>query len=77
MIRRPKLRIVNSPTARTTTTTTPIAEHDLDRRRQAVRKLQKPAASPRMAIAKRSRTRSMKTVPNVRLSEAVLLILSR
>ena len=30
-----------------------------------------------MAMANRSRTRSMKTVPNVRDSEAVLLIFSR
>ena len=30
-----------------------------------------------MAIAKRSRMRSMKTVPNVRDSDAVLLIFSR
>ena len=36
-----------------------------------------PAARPRTAIANRSRIRSMKTVPNVRLSETGLLILSR
>ena len=41
------------------------------------RKLKKPAARPRMAIAKMSRIRSMKTVPKVRLSEAGLFILSR
>ena len=41
------------------------------------RKLQNPAARPRMAIAKMSRIRSMKTVPNVRLSDAGLFILSR
>ena len=40
------------------------------------RKLQKPAASPRIAIANRSRIRSMNTVPKVRLSETALLILS-
>ena len=36
-----------------------------------------PAAMPRSAIANRSSTRSMNTVPNVRDSDAVLLILSR
>ena len=34
-----------------------------------LRKLQNPAARPSSAIANRSNTRSMKTVPNVRLSE--------
>ena len=41
------------------------------------RKLQNPAARPRIAIAKMSRIRSMKTVPKVRLSDASLFILSR
>jgi hypothetical protein len=43
-----------------------------------LRKLQYPAARPIVAIANRSRMRSMKTVPNVRDSDAVrLLIFSR
>jgi len=42
-----------------------------------LRKLTKPATSPKNVMANRSRTRSMKTVPNVRDSETVLLILRR
>ena len=78
MIRRPKLRSVNSPMA---------AGRPRRRRRGRrrtgspaagpSRKLQKPAARPRMAIAKRSRMRSMKTVPNVRLSETVAVDLEQ
>ena len=41
------------------------------------RKLQNPASRPRVAIANRSRIRSMNTVPNVRDSETGALILSR
>jgi hypothetical protein len=40
-----------------------------------VRKLQNPAASPSSEIAKRSRIRSMNTVPNVRLRDTAVLIL--
>ena len=42
-----------------------------------LRKLQYPAAMPRIAMVKMSRMRSMNTVPKVRLREAVLLIRSR
>ena len=42
MIRRPKLRIVSSPTARTMTTTDADREDDLDLRREAVAEAQEP-----------------------------------
>ena len=77
MICRPKLRIVNSPTARAATTTTPIPNTTWMAAGSPLRKLQYPAAMPSSAIANRSRTRSMKTVPNVRDNDAVLLIFSR
>ena len=77
MIRRPKLRIVNSPIAATITTTIPTTKMSLMASGMPLRKLQNPAVSPRMAMAKMSRIRSMKTVPKVRLSDASLFILSR
>ena len=76
-IRRPKLRIVNSPTAATITTTMPTTKIARIAGGIPLRKLQNPTARPMIAIAKTSRIRSMKTVPNVRLSEATLFILSR
>ena len=78
MIRRPKLRIVKQADGEHDDDHEADREHELDRRRQAARgSSRSPAARPSTAIAKRSRMRSMKTVPNVRLSETGLLILSR
>ena len=76
-IRRPKLRIVNRPIAATMTTTMPTMNRSRTASGSPLRKLQKPAARARIAIAKMSRMRSMNTVPNVRLSDASLFILSR
>ena len=76
-IRRPKLRIVNRPTPATITTTMPTTNRIRTAGGSPFRKLQKPTARPRIAMAKMSRMRSMKTVPNVRLSDAGLFILSR
>ena len=44
-------------------------EHDLDRRRQAGPEAPEAGGQAEDAIANRSRMRSMKTVPKVRLSE--------
>ena len=76
-IRRPKLRNVNSPMASTTHDRDAHDEEDRIAGGSPSRKLQYPAARPRMAMAKTSRIRSMKTVPKVRLSDAELFILSR
>ena len=70
MIRRPKLRIVNRPTREHDDDDEADREDELDLRAAARRgSSSSPAASPSTTIAKRSRTRSMKTVPNVRLSD--------
>ena len=77
MIRRPKLRIVSRPPASTPTTPTPIANTTWTSLGSRPRKLTKPAIRPSTTIANRSRMRSMKTVPKVRLSDTGLLIFSR
>ena len=77
MIRRPKFRIVSRPRPRATTTPIPTRNTTCTSPGSPFRKLTKPDARPSIAIANRSRTRSMNTVPKVRDRETVLLILSR
>ena len=77
MSRRPKLRSVNSASASSATMTIATPNTAWISGGRPLRKLQYPAAMPRSAIVKMSRIRSMNTVPNVRLSDASLLIRSR
>ena len=68
---------MNSATASITTITIATPNTAWISGGSPLRKLQDPAAIPRIAMVKMSRIRSMNTVPNVRLSEASLLIRSR
>jgi hypothetical protein len=68
---------VSRPSASRTITPTPIAATTWISRGRPSRKLQNPAARPRVAIANRSRIRSMNTVPTVRLRDTELLIFRR
>ena len=60
-----------------TTTATPSAATNWICGGRPVRKLQNPAPRPRIAMANRSRIRSMNTVPNVRDSDTGELIFNR
>ena len=73
-MRRPKLRSVKSATARRTTTATPMPMITRTVSESPSRNDQNAAPSPSTTIANRSKTRSMKIVPNVADSDTGKLI---